>query len=791
MELSIIIVSYNCSDLTANCIDSIYEKTSGVDFEVFVVDNASTDGCREKFIADSRVKYICSPQNEGFGRANNLALEQAKGKYVLFLNPDTVLRNDACGILCSFLDSNPGTGACGANLFWPDGTPGPSFKRRRPGIRYELNTLLRDIPFKIRYGKNTEFNHTGKAMEVAYIIGADLMVRREVLDKVGGFNPDFFLYYEETELCHRIAGAGWKIVSVPEAEIMHINGGVTGRRQTPQKKAMMLESRRKYWNLTHSKVGAAVAEAIWNVTVATKKMFCTKGSARWEEWNYNSGIKLGVFSAILSFLNLIMFHKPFLNFVAGNVSEGFNGAFITVSMGLLVFCANYLAFYIVLWLGRCAGRIISAVSFITNSICLYFINTYNVILDDTMMGNVFNTNYAEATSYWSASALAYIIFLGVLPAVLILLPEIKYGSVRRFFANTGISLAMIFAIATCNMPNWNWVSKHDTTLGALLMPWSSIVNSIRYSAQVHERNRVAIPLPDAHLADSTETAVIVIIGESSRRDHFSLYGYPRKTNPLLEKRVGIKTYNAESAATYTTEGVKAIIDHKATNELYEVLPSYLHRTGVYVVWRSSNWGEPPIETDDYLKINKVAERYGITGAEADLDSTLLVGLGECIAASPVPKFAAFIHTSTSHGPTYYLKYPAGYEKFTPASREVEMSRCPVQELINAYDNSILYTDAVIDGAIGIAESLKGWKTTVLFVSDHGESLGENGLYMHGIPRGIAPKEQYEIPFILWTNDPDVSFKERSLVTQYSVFHTVLHLLGIESPVYDSEMDLVK
>lgn len=285
MDLSIIIVSYNCSKLTAECVDSIYEKTRGVDFEVFVVDNASTDACRETFSADPRVKYIYSPENVGFGRANNLALAQTRGKYVLFLNPDTILRNDACGILCSFLDSHPEAGACGGNLFWPDGTPGPSFKRLRPGIRYELNTLLRDIPAKILYGKNMEFNHDGKPLEAAYIIGADLLVRKEVLDSVGGFNPAFFLYYEETELCHRIAKAGWKIYSVAEAEITHINGGVTGRRQTVEKKAQMLRSRNTYWNLTHSPFGAALAGSIWKLTVLSKKLFKPKDSAKWKDWD--------------------------------------------------------------------------------------------------------------------------------------------------------------------------------------------------------------------------------------------------------------------------------------------------------------------------------------------------------------------------------------------------------------------------------------------------------------------------------------------------------------------------
>lgn len=292
-------------------------------------------------------------------------------------------------------------------------------------------------------------------------------------------------------------------------------------------------------------------------------------------------------------------------------------------------------------------------------------------------------------------------------------------------------------------------------------------------------------LPDARIATDSRDVCVLVIGESARRANFSLYGYGRPTNPLLE-RDSVTALMADAAATYTTAGVKAILDHKPTNKLYEILPNYLYRNGVDVVWRSANWGEPPLHIDKHYGTRELKARY----PEADdrYDGILLTGLRDEILSSDKDKLLIVLHTSTSHGPTYYKKYPAGFEVFKPVCTTVEMSKADPGELMNAYDNTIVYTDYLIHSVIEILRDVPR-RSCLIFVSDHGESLGEGNLYMHGVPMLVAPKEQIEIPFLVWTSDGELKADAGKQVGQYHVFHSILRFLGIDSPVYDESLDI--
>lgn len=228
MDVSVIIVNYHTSELVTDCLRSLYAQCLGVEFEVIVVDNASEPGLQRKFDAlfpGLGVKCLQLDENVGFGRANNAGAETATGRHLFFLNPDTILVNDAVSILSDYLDSHPDTGAVGGNLYDQEMNPMLSFRRRYPGIRWELNELLHNWPDRLRYGDNRRFNHTGRPMQVAYITGADLMIPASRFLSVNGFSPEFFMYYEETDLCLRISQAGYRIMSLPDARIQHLEGG--------------------------------------------------------------------------------------------------------------------------------------------------------------------------------------------------------------------------------------------------------------------------------------------------------------------------------------------------------------------------------------------------------------------------------------------------------------------------------------------------------------------------------------------------------------------------------------
>ena len=226
MDVSIVIVNYKTVSLIVDCIRSIREHVRDIAYEVIVVDNHSGDNFQERLQAEFGDGVVCVPlpENIGFGRANNEGFKVAKGRNLFCLNPDTLLLNNAVKILSDYLDGHPEAGACGGNLYDEEMRPALSFRRMLPSVAWEVNELFNLVPEKLFYGKNRKFNSSDKPMNVGYVTGADLMLRRSVLEKVGGFSPDFFMYYEETDLCCRIRKGGFKIVSVPEAKIQHLEG---------------------------------------------------------------------------------------------------------------------------------------------------------------------------------------------------------------------------------------------------------------------------------------------------------------------------------------------------------------------------------------------------------------------------------------------------------------------------------------------------------------------------------------------------------------------------------------
>lgn len=490
-------------------------------------------------------------------------------------------------------------------------------------------------------------------------------------------------------------------------------------------------------------------------------------------------------SLVLSLFTTLAYHIPAFKEVLDNIEGGWNGALIFASVAILMLTLNYFFYYLLLYTGRTVGKALIAFTFIANAISLYFINTYEVLITDMMMGNVFNTRYSEASGFFSWSAVLYIIFLGVPPCIYLFAKRTDYSTFRCFLTNMGIPLLIVALVLLANMRNILWIDNNAPRLGSLLMPWSYTVNSVRYYNSVQQRNRKEIMLPDAQFTKESRDICVLIIGESARRGNFSLYGYDRETNPLLAGD-SVKTYMANSASTYTTAAVKAILDHKDTGKLYEILPNYLYRHGVDVIWRSTNWGEPPLHIEKIY--NKKTLKNMFPDADERYDGLLIEGLKEEISSCKKEKQLIVLHTGTSHGPTYNLKYPAEFEVFKPACNTVEISTADKQELINAYDNTILYTDYLLHSVIEILKEIPDRRCCMIFVSDHGESLGEDNLFMHGMPKNIAPREQFEIPFIVWHNDDNTQMKNLEEVEQYFVFHSIMNWFGMQSPVYNENMN---
>ena len=506
--------------------------------------------------------------------------------------------------------------------------------------------------------------------------------------------------------------------------------------------------------------------------------------------NFSKKNKLSYITLAISLVNLVLYHLPFYNFVINKTDySSLNGILLIISLTVLLLLLNFLIFYIILYLLGSIGKWFLMLFFIINSIAVYFINTYGVIVDKSMIGNVLNTNFEESSSFLSFNLFIYLGFLGLLPSILIFKLKITSLKLKKFFVHISLTFIVLLLLAYANATNWLWIDKHSKTLGALVMPWSYVVNTSRFYYQKNQRNKEQILLPNATIKDNEKSVAVLVIGESARSQNFSLYGYEKMTNPLLSKINNTHIYKAESCATYTTAGIKCMLEHKNSRKLYEILPNYLYRNGVDVIWRTTNWGEPTVKIKDF---NKRKDLEVLCNGEDSLyDEVLLCGLREQILESKKNKILIVLHMSTSHGPTYYKKYPERFKAFTPECKSVELAKCSQEELINSYDNTILYTDYILATLIKELKKLENYNSSMLFVSDHGESLGEKNLYMHGLPVSIAPKEQLDIPFIIWNSKQTKELKDNELLSQHHVFHSILDVLAIDSSIYIEDLSIYK
>jgi lipid A ethanolaminephosphotransferase len=503
-----------------------------------------------------------------------------------------------------------------------------------------------------------------------------------------------------------------------------------------------------------------------------------------------TNLRITHFVLLMSFLNFLFFHLPFYTYVFNNVDyKSFNGIVLIISMVILMLVLNAFVFFLIFSLSRYLGKFLLVLFFMINAIAVYFINTYSVIIDESMIGNVFNTNYEESSSFFSIKLIVYIILLGIIPSVYIIKAKIINVALKKFLTISSLTLLFVIVLVFANASNWLWIDKNSKQLGGLAMPWSYSVNTSLFYIHKYKKNEKEILLPNAVIKDNQKSVVVLVIGESARSQNFALYGYKKNTNPLLSKTQNLYHFNATSCATYTTAGVKCILEHKNSDDLYEILPNYLYRNNVEVIWRTSNWGEPPVHIEKYQ--NRDILKKDCKGEACNYDEILLTGLKEQIIASKKNKILIVLHTSTSHGPTYSKKYPPQFETFKPVCNSVELGKCSQEELLNAYDNTIVYTDYILSKVIEDLKKLKEYKSAMIFVSDHGESLGEKNLYMHGVPISFAPKEQYEIPFIVWVSDNSKQLKANKTLSQNHVFHSVLNFLNIQSPVYNEEMNIFK
>ena len=501
------------------------------------------------------------------------------------------------------------------------------------------------------------------------------------------------------------------------------------------------------------------------------------------------------FILLSTLFNMAVYHLPFYKYAISHLDIYSSGGFlIFISLNICIFVVNFFIFFLIATFSIRAIKYFMALAMVSNSFALYFVLTYSVILDRTMMGNIFNTRVSEAMSFFSPKIFIYVVFLGLIPALVVLKVKLIREKRVHLLRNGFIILVAGISLLYLNSTTWLWLDKNSKIMGGLSMPWSYMFNPIRYKLGVLKKNKVHTLLPDGEFKNNKKMVVVLVIGESARKHNFSIYGYKKDTNPNLKKMNITIINNTLSASTYTTASINSMLSYDgSTSDDSEPLPSYLQREGVDVMWRSNNWGEPKLNVNSYQGSKEL--RKECTSSGCNFDEVLLTGLVNQIESSSNNRVFVILHTAGSHGPTYYKKYPKKFEKFKPTCKSVDLKECTTKELINAYDNTIFYTDYFLSETIKKLKKLADRPVLMLYISDHGESLGEYGFYLHGTPYTIAPNMQKEIPFILWRSEKFIEehssnrLKKLKSYSHKNIFHTILGAFDFNSTAYDKTLDI--
>ncbi|NOY63058.1 MAG: phosphoethanolamine--lipid A transferase [Gammaproteobacteria bacterium] len=451
---------------------------------------------------------------------------------------------------------------------------------------------------------------------------------------------------------------------------------------------------------------------------------------------------------------------------------------------------------------------------VVSSLAAYFMDSYNVIIDDVMIDNIVKTDVAESLDLVSLNQLLYFIFLGVIPSAFIYKAEIIYPPLKKSALSRVklIGLSLIIVIATILILGGFYASflREHKPLRFYANPSYYIYSVGKYIGGFFESESMLLKRIglDAAISasDKHRKLIIFVVGETARTDHFSLNGYSRKTNLYLEEEEVINFTNAWACGTSTAVSVPcmfSIYDRsdysrnraKKTENVLDVL----QRAGVNVLWLDNNSDSKGVATRIPYENYKTADNNPVCDIECR-DEGMLKNLSSYIDQHPQADIFIVLHQMGNHGPAYYKRYPAQFEKFTPTCETNQLEQCSREEIENTYDNAILYTDYFLSKTIALLKKHSDqFESTLFYVSDHGESLGENGLYLHGLPYMIAPDTQKRIPMVMWFSDSfdnrqEVGYSalQRQIDTEYShdnVFHTILGLFKVETTVYDKEMDI--
>ena len=493
-----------------------------------------------------------------------------------------------------------------------------------------------------------------------------------------------------------------------------------------------------------------------------------------------------------------------------------NGLFVA-SLAVVLFCL--IGFLLALLCHRRTTKFILPMLFFIAAFAAYYMDTFNVVIDKTMLVNVAQTDVKEAGDLFTVKLLMYLVLLAVLPSYLFYKLHQITTPKRTLLQAIGqktllvvlflfIAAANIFALSS----SYSSFFREFKSVRFYTNPITPLYSTAQFLFKAKKTapedaaplgTDASIPASDVH-----RELIVIVVGETARWDRFSLNGYGKLTNPLLAQEKVVSFKNFSSCGTSTAVSVPCMFSpfgrddySDAKFDASENLIDVLGHAGVSVLWRDNNSDSKGVAVrPEHVTYEDYKDPKNNTICDVECrDEGMLVGLQDYIDQHPTGDITIVLHQMGSHGPAYYKRYPAAFEKFKPACQDIQLNKCSNEEISNAYDNTILYTDYFLSKVIGLLKTnAPKFESAMFYMGDHGESLGENGVYLHGMPYAFAPEAQTHVGAVMWVSDnyDEIAFDklkatEQKPYSQDNLFHTMLGMMEIKSKVYDPKKDIFK
>ena len=457
----------------------------------------------------------------------------------------------------------------------------------------------------------------------------------------------------------------------------------------------------------------------------------------------------------------------------------------------------------------------------------YFMDHYNVVIDHTMIQNTLETNTSEALDLLSIQLLGYLLVLGIIPASIVYKTDIISESWKKFILvkirDIVITVIVTLSLIVLFSDFYTSFFREYKPLRFYTNPTYYLYSAAKYihlnfskhnaklepigtDATVIETDDDKIDADQQKNSDLKEL-IILVVGEAARADHFSLNGYTRETNPLLKQEAVINFSNLYSCGTSTAVAVpcmfsifgKADYTDKHAKTTENVLDVLNHTGKIAILWRDNNSDSKGVALRVAYEDFRQPEKNLICTDGECRDEGMLLELDTYIQQHQGQDILIILHQMGNHGPAYYKRYPKTFEQFKPVCQTNQLESCQHSEIVNAYDNAILYTDYFLAKAINFLKQYNhSHEAALIYLSDHGESLGENSIYLHGMPYIIAPDAQKHVAALMWFNDKikrDIDFEyvkknADQRYTQDHLFHTLIGLFEVQTSVYNPAMDIL-